>query len=445
MYVRSLELVDFRSYPSASLTLGPGTTVVLGPNGQGKTNLLEALGYVATLASHRVGTDAPLVRSGAERAVVRALVDHDGRDRLVELEITPGRANRARLNGAPVRRPAEILGILRTVLFAPEDLDLVKGDPGGRRSFLDSFLVACAPRWAAVRSDYERIVRQRTALLRSAGGRGRDVASLDAWDDHLVRIGAQLIAGRVWAVALLGPRLRAAYAVLAGAAEGRVDCSAGTPVPIAEVAAAVAPSADVGAADAGAAGRARSDAGSAGAVLRCAALAAAEVDTTGLGAGPLDPDAVHGGTDPEILAAAERGLHTELGRRRGEELDRGQCLVGPHRDDLLLTVAGLPARGYASHGESWSVALALRLATFEVLRSRIDDGGDPVLLLDDVFAELDDRRRSALAGLVAGAEQVLVTAAVADDVPAVLRDAVADGAGPVARYTVRSGAVFRAA
>jgi DNA replication and repair protein RecF len=405
VFVRSLELVDFRSYATAALTLEPGTTVILGPNGQGKTNLVEALGYLATLGSHRVGTDGPLVRSGADRAVVRARVDHAGRERLLELEITPGRANRAQLNGNPVRRPGDILGILRTVLFAPEDLELVKGDPAGRRTFLDAFLVACAPRWAAVRSDYDRIVRQRTALLRSAGGRNRELPTLDSWDDHLVRIGAQLIAGRVWAVRLLGPRLRAAYAALAG---------------------------ETGSA-------------AAGAVLRCAALAAAGFDTAELGDGPVEADAVHGGTDPEVLAAAADGLRAELVRRRGDELDRGQCLVGPHRDDLVLTVSGLPARGYASHGESWSVALALRLASFEVLRARIEDGGDPVLLLDDVFAELDDRRRARLASLVADAEQVLVTAAVPDDVPDRLREAGSSSTRAVARYAVRTGEVVRAA
>ena len=426
MHVSHLELVDFRSYPRAELDLGPGATVLLGPNGQGKTNVVEAVGFLSTLASHRVATDAPLVRSGAERAVVRAVVERAGRRVQVELEIVPGRANRARVNSSPVRRPAEVLGILRTVLFAPEDLDLVKGDPGGRRAFLDSFLVACAPRWSAVRSDYDRIVRQRTALLRSAGGRGRvgpaldDVGSLDSWDDHLVRVGAQLVAGRVWAVALLGPRLRAAYAALV---DGRAPADAGG--------------------DAEDGHRADRDAAperGAGAVLRCGALDAAGIDTTGLADGAVDADAVHAGTDPEILAAAEHGLRVDLERRRGEELDRGLCLVGPHRDDLHLTVGALPARGYASHGESWSVALALRLATFEVLRRRIDDGGDPVLLLDDVFAELDDRRRSRLADLVADAEQVLVTAAVLDDVPLALR------ATPgTARFAVRTGAVARAA
>lgn len=431
MHVRSLELVDFRSYPTASLSLGPGTTVVLGPNGQGKTNLLEALGYLATLSSHRVSGDAPLVRAGAERAIVRARIDHDGRERLVEIEITPGRANRARLNGTAVRRPAEILGLLRTVLFAPEDLDLVKGDPSGRRAFLDGFLVACAPRWAAVRSDYDRIVRQRTALLRSAGGRPRELPTLDSWDDHLVHIGAQLIAGRVWAVGLVGPRLRASYAVLAGGTEPGGTEPGGTEP------GGIGPGDESG----------NESGKGAGAVLRCAALAAAGVDTTGLGDGPVDSDAVYGGTDPDVLAAAEDGLRAELAGRRGEEIDRGQCLVGPHRDDLLLTVGGLPARGYASHGESWSVALALRLATFQVLRARIEDGGDPVLLLDDVFAELDERRRTRLAALVADAEQVLITAAVAEDVPALLRDVAASSAGSraVVRYTVRTGEVVRAA
>ena len=402
MHVAALELTDFRSYATASLELGPGTTVFLGPNGQGKTNLVEAVGYVATLASHRVATDAPLVRAGAERAIIRAVVVRDSRKALVELEIAAGRANRARLNRNPVRRAADVLGTLRTVLFAPEDLALVKGDPSGRRDLIDAFLVALAPRWAGVRSDVDRIVRQRTALLRSAaglarGGRRADLRTLDAWDEQLVHAGAELTTGRLAALDQLRPEVERAYEVLSGGGRATV--------------------------------------GYRSAVVD--ALAGAEVDG---GAG------IDGGSLPDVTAV-EAALRAELERRRGDEIDRGQCLVGPHRDDLVLGVDDLPAKGYASHGESWSLALSLRLASFAVLRTR-DDLGDPVLVLDDVFAELDERRRTRLAGLVADAEQVLVTAAVPEDVPAVLVDGAVTtgGSGPaVTVFTVRTGEVTRAA
>jgi DNA replication and repair protein RecF len=360
MHLEHLSLRDFRSYPEVELALRPGVTTFLGPNGQGKTNLVEAVGYVATLASHRVAQDAPLVRLGADRAIIRAVVARDGRKTLVELEITPGRANRARVNRAPVSRPREVLGVLRLVFFAPEDLALAKGDPSERRRFLDDLLVARAPRLAGVRADYERVLKQRNALLKSAGVRARagggDLATLDVWDAHLASAGADLLAARLELVADLEPAVRATYAVLSGGGEST------------EV-------------------RYRSSLGE-------------KAD--------LIPD--RAGLAAALLAAAQ-------GARRAE-LERGITLVGPHRDDLVLSIGTdismVPARGYASHGESWSLALALRLAAYRLLRA---DGAEPVLVLDDVFAELDTQRRSRLASLVAGAEQVLVTAAVEADVP----------------------------
>ena len=355
MHLEHLSLRDFRSYPEVELALCPGVTTFIGPNGHGKTNLVEAVGYVATLGSHRVAQDTPLVRLGADRAIIRALVARAGRQTLVELEITPGRANRARINRAPVARPREVLGVLRTVFFAPEDLALVKGDPSERRRFLDDLLVARAPRLAGVRADYERVLKQRNALLKSAGARGRtnggDLATLDVWDAHLAGAGADLLAARLGLVADLEPAVRAAYAVLSGGGDST------------EV-------------------RYRSSLG--------------DVD--------LSPDRA-------LLAAAL--LAAAQGARRAE-LERGITLVGPHRDDLALSIGTLPARGYASHGESWSLSLALRLAAYRLLRA---DGAEPVLVLDDVFAELDIQRRTRLASLVAGAEQVLVTAAVEADVP----------------------------
>jgi len=377
MYVRHLSLTDFRSYETAELDLQAGITAFVGPNGQGKTNLVEALGYLATLGSHRVALDAPLVRAGAERSVVRATVLRDGREVLVEVEITPGKANRARLAGAPVPRPREILGTLRTVLFAPEDLAIVKGDPSERRHYLDELLVARFPRYAGVRADYDRVLKQRNALLKSAGaarrGGGAGHASvqgtLDVWDAHLATAGAALLAGRHELVDAVRPLLDKAYTTVSR-----------------------------GGAPAG--------------VTYKSSLASL----------PEGGD-VTGTTDRDLLAAA---LGTALAGVRDQELDRGVTLVGPHRDDLVLTLGELPAKGYASHGESWSVALALRLAAYDLLRA---DGGEPVLILDDVFAELDERRREQLAELVAPAEQVLITAAVAGDVPSALSGARFDVAG----------------
>jgi DNA replication and repair protein RecF len=372
VFVRALSLTDFRSYPSAALDFEPGVTAFVGPNGQGKTNLVEAVGYLATLASHRAAHDAPLVRSGVERAVVRGVVSDAGRDATIEVEISPGRANRARLNGSVVSRARDVLGVLRTVLFAPEDLAIVKGDPAQRRTYLDDLLVARAPRFAAVRSDYDRVLKQRNALLKSAGGArrsGANLRTLDVWDTHLAEAGAALLAGRLELVAALAPLVDKAY----------TDVSGGAGPVIVEYRSALS-------------------------------------------------DEVTRTPDRGVLGAA---LAAALAEARDRELDRGITLVGPHRDDLDLSIAALPARGYASHGESWSLALALRLAGYDLLRS---EGSEPVLVLDDVFAELDDRRRAALAELVEPAEQVLITAAVAADVPERLTGA---------RWDVESGQVRR--
>ncbi|GLX21884.1 MULTISPECIES: DNA replication/repair protein RecF [Streptomyces] len=363
MHVSHLSLADFRSYARAEVPLAPGVTAFVGPNGQGKTNLVEAIGYLATLGSHRVSSDAPLVRMGADRAVIRAAVTQGERQQLVELELNPGRANRARINRSSQVRPRDVLGIVRTVLFAPEDLALVKGDPGERRRFLDELVTARSPRMAAVRSDYERVLKQRNTLLKSAamarrhGGRSMDLSTLDVWDQHLARAGAELLAQRLDLIATLLPLADKAYEQLA---------PGGGPLALAY----------------------RSSAGD-------------QVDS---GAARTREELY------EVLLAT-------LAEVRKQEIERGVTLAGPHRDDLLLRLGDLPAKGYASHGESWSYALALRLASYELLRS---EGAEPVLILDDVFAELDARRRERLAELVAGGEQVLVTAAVDDDVPGVL-------------------------
>ncbi|HEY2191899.1 MAG TPA: DNA replication/repair protein RecF [Actinomycetospora sp.] len=392
MYVRELSVTDFRSWPQADLHLEPGVTVLVGANGQGKTNLVEAVGYLATLSSHRVSSDAPLVRRGASAAVIRATAVNEGRELTVQVEIQPGKANRARVNRSPVPRPREILGIVRTVVFAPEDLALVRGDPGERRAFLDDLLVARAPRWAGARSEYDKVLRQRSALLKSArSARGaREAGTLEVWDAHLARTGASLVAARILLTRALAPHVTSAYADVAPES-----------VPV------------------GARYRSRVEA-----VDALGHPAPDDAATAAL------PDDVTGGPDHAALAEqVEETLLAEIGRRRDQEIDRGVCLVGPHRDDLELTLGDGPAKGYASHGESWALALALRLGGFELLRS---EGSEPVLILDDVFAELDARRRDALARTAARAEQVLVTAAVDDDVPAGLRGA---------RFVVEDGTV----
>jgi DNA replication and repair protein RecF len=354
MRLEFLGLTDFRSYPAAQVELPSGPCAFVGANGVGKTNLIEAAGYVATLGSHRVAADAALVRLGAERAVVRAGIVRDDRRALVEIEIVPGRSNRVQLNRSVLSRPRQVLGVLSTVLFAPEDLAIVKGDPAERRRFLDDLLVALSPRIAAVRADYDRVLKQRNALLKSAvGGRGRfDEATLESWDAHLAGFGADLLAARLRLVGQLEPLAAKAYD----------EISAGN--------------------------------GAAGLAYRSCLP------------GEIDPAADRGTLQAALLAA--------MAANRRAELDRGLSLYGPHRDELVLSLGPLPARGYASHGECWSFALALRLASYELLRT--SSGTDPVLILDDVFAELDAGRRGRLANLVGGAEQVLITAAVPDDV-----------------------------
>ena len=407
MFVSHLSLLDFRSYAGVELPLEPGVTALVGPNGQGKTNLVEAIGYVATLSSHRVPTDAALVRAGSQRAVVRTRVVRDGRATTVEIEITPGRANRARVNGGSPVRARDVLGILRTVQFAPEDLSLVKGDPDGRRRFLDELLVQLSPRMAATVAEYERVLRQRSALLKSAGAalrssRGADLRTLDVWDGKLAETGARItVARRRLVSALAGPVASAYEQVSAGQGAARITYRSSLQA------------------------------------LAGAATADPDADT-GAPASQPGPDR------PAQAHLVEAQLLEAMGRLRAKEIERGVSLVGPHRDELVLTLGELPAKGYASHGESWSFALALRLGSASLLRTGIDDDegwaadwgpdGDPVLVLDDVFAELDARRRDRLAELVAPAAQVLITAAVPGDVP----EALAGG-----RVDVMGGEVAR--
>ncbi|MGY2083509.1 DNA replication/repair protein RecF [Blastococcus sp. SYSU DS0539] len=366
MYLRHLQVGDFRSWDRVDLALGPGPTVFVGRNGEGKTNLVEAVGYLATMSSHRVSGDAPLVRHGAGQAVVRAALRRGDRELLVEIEVNPGKANRVRVNRAALPRPRELLGLVRTVLFAPEDLSLVRGDPTERRRFLDELLATRTPRLAGVRSDYERVLKQRNALLKTARlARGKAMETLDVWDGHLTDLGGQLLAARLRLAADLAPHVAESYAGVAGEGAPVAGLGYSSTVPLAG-----------------------------------------------------DGGALRAGEELPSVADLTEAMRARVAERRGDELDRGMTLVGPHRDDLVIHLGPAPAKGFASHGESWSLALALKLATFALLRS---DGEDPILVLDDVFATLDAERRAALAEVARSAEQTLITAAVVDDVPAELR------------------------
>ncbi|WP_156226502.1 DNA replication/repair protein RecF [Corynebacterium comes] len=375
MYIRTLDLRDFRSWPKLSLDLEPGVTLFVGRNGFGKTNIVEAVGYSAHLSSHRVSHDAPLVRSGAENARISVTVVNQGRELTAHLLIKPHAANQAQINRARLNSPRELLGVVRSVLFAPEDLSLIKGEPAERRRYLDDIIATRSTRLAGVKADYDKVLRQRNALLKTAGGslrRGyRDadgastLATLDVWDGQLAALGSQVIAARLNLVDDLGELIVEAYAGIAP--ESR-------PARVEYRSTVASESRDV-------------------AVL-----------------------------EAEMLAG--------LGRGRQREIERGMSLVGPHRDDLVLSLGEQPAKGFASHGETWSYAISLRLAEFTLLRR---DGSDPVLILDDVFAELDTRRREKLMGLAADAEQVLITAAVAEDLPGNLPE-LTDA--PVNRFTV---------
>jgi DNA replication and repair protein RecF len=361
--LRRLELTDLRSYEHAVVEFGPGVTVLVGPNAQGKTNLLEAVQRVATGSSHRVAGDGPLVRVGADIGVVRChLETDDGRARTIELELGSGRRTRTRVDGQEVRRSSEAVGVLRAVLFAPEDVAIVRGDPAERRRFLDELLAQRRPAYAATRGEFERVLRQRNQLLKQArplSGQAREAAAatLEVWTEQLIAHGTQLTAARIAAVRTLAGPVDAFYRQLADRPE---------PIVLTY----------------------RSSAG--------AAVGAAEERTV---------------PDPAPIAEAMRHALREVA---ADELRRGTSLVGPHRDDLELLIGALPARGYSSHGEAWSLALALKLATFEVLA---EVGDRPIVLLDDVFAELDTTRRERLASACERFDQVLVTAAVEEDVP----------------------------
>ena len=367
MIVEHVSLVDFRNYATAEVSLAAGPNLFVGRNGQGKTNLAEAIAYVATLGSHRVSGDKALVRAGAESAILRIRVAHAERSIQLEAQLNRTGRNRARVNGVDVR-PAELPRYAQVVVFAPEDLGIVRGDPSARRRFADQLLVQRSPRMAGVLADYDRVLRQRGALLKSArarGIRGDALSTLDVWDDKLVALGSEIIDARQELATELAAPIEAAYAAIAGE-DHRPEL---------------------------------------------------EWVLSVRGADPEEGDDAGSGTQAGATAELFREA---LAQKRGAELERGLTLVGPHRDDLRLSIRGLPVKGYASHGESWSVALSLRLASAQLLRAE-SRSGDPVLILDDVFAELDAQRRVRLSDLTAQFEQVIVTAAVWEDVPDNLR------------------------
>ncbi|GAC1596441.1 MAG: DNA replication/repair protein RecF [Pseudarthrobacter sp.] len=391
MYLEHLSLTDFRSYAQVDLALGPGVTVLVGSNGIGKTNLMEAIGYLATLSSHRVSSDGPLLRFGTDRSLVRARVVRGGQTTVLELEINASRANRGRINRSNPVRARDLLGICQTVLFAPEDLALVKGDPSNRRRFLDELLVSLIPRHSATRTDYDRVLKQRNALLKSArAGKftAAHEATLDVWDQHMARAGAELLHARLELVERLRPHLAKAYAQLTDGSKEAGAQYRSTLQNLMDD-------------DGGAALGANDGSAAAGAVVSGAA-----------GAEVLNHLTVEELTDHYVQAFAAS---------RRKELERGISLVGPHRDELELILGQAPAKGYASHGETWSMCLSLRLASYYVMLDDARTGSSaPILILDDVFAELDVQRRRKLAARVSGAEQVLVTAAVDADIPAEL-------------------------
>ena len=378
MLVKHLTLASFRNYGTLEVAFEPGINLIIGPNGQGKTNMVEAVRYMSVLSSHRVAGYQPLINSKANSAIVRAMVSSEERDVLLEIELNREGKNKARVNKADLPRIRDIIGIVQSVTFAPEDIDIVRRDPTNRRAFIDELVVQHRPRMAGVYADYERVLKQRNALLKSAKitkTTGSALSTLDAWDASLVQYGTEIVSARLNIAQLLQPHLFDAYQKIATSNnEPRL-------------------------------------------VYRSSLL----IDTAGLLSDSPDvAEDLAGGNlenlDRDAIAAM---FSAKLAEIRPKELERGITLAGPQRDDIVLMLGELPAKGYASHGEMWSYALALRLASIELLKQE-SRTGDPILILDDVFAELDAGRRLRLAELIANNEQVLITAAAEEDVPAIL-------------------------
>jgi DNA replication and repair protein RecF len=369
MFAKRVKLTNFRNYEIADIEFSVGVNLIYGPNGQGKTNLVEALNFFAGLDSHRVAGHTPLIKQGQSTAMISLELSHEDRDLLLEYEINSESSNRARLNRSEVTKPKDILGYLNSVIFAPEDLDIVKRDPSNRRSFLDQLIVQLNPRMHSVYADYDRVLKQRNTLLKSAratGTKGDALSTLEAWDQALVKNGTEIISARVSITKKLSPSLVTNYQIIA---KSNNEPSM---------------------------------------FIRSSVVESSKLDQDDL----ETQDSLEITNKEEISQLFKR----KLSFVRPKELERAITLVGPHRDDLQLNLGSLPAKGYASHGESWSYALSLKLASLEILKAE-SKLGDPILILDDVFAELDKDRREKLSDLVQQNEQVLITAAVIEDVP----------------------------
>ena len=376
MFVKHLTLSHFRNHKSTEIELQPGINLLVGPNGQGKTNVVEAIEYVSTLSSHRVAGYQALIHKDSSSAIVRLKVSHETRDVLVDLELHRDNQNQLRINQSPIPRMRDVLGTVNSVVFAPEDIDIVKRDPSNRRSFIDQLLIQFSPRMAGVISDYERVLKQRNTLLktaRSTGAKGSSLSTLDAWDESLVKFGAEIVVERLYLLNKIKPYLTDAYQAIAIANNEPTV------------------------------------------LMKSSLLGAAVVDDF--------EEAELEYLELQDLKEITNLYRAKLAFVRNKELERGITLIGPHRDDLVLLLGDLPAKGYASHGESWSYALALRLASARLLSDE-SKTGDPIMILDDVFAELDAGRRDRLASLVADNEQVIITAAVEEDVPDSLKATV---------------------
>ena len=361
MLITNLNLTNYRSYTTLDLALDPGVSIFVGKNGEGKTNIAEAVLYLTFLSSHRASGNTPLIKLGNQSAYIRAKVKYPEREILVELEINADKANRAKVNQNQVRSQKEIFGIVQTIYFSPEDLDIVRGDPSERRRFVDQLLTLRSPRIAGVISDYERAVKQRNSLLKTRAS----MDALNPWDKQVAELGGELITLRMLALDELKPIFNQVYK----------DISDTKPAEI---------------------------------------VYKSSIENPSLN-----------------QSENSEKIMERLVNNRGAELDRGLTLTGPHRDDLLLILGDHLVKGYASHGESWSIALSLKLATYNLLKS---DGLSPILILDDVFSELDEERRDRLAEIAKGADQTIITVAVENDLPKSITGT---------KYLVRAGAVSK--
>jgi len=359
--ITNLNLTNYRSYTTLDLSLDPGVSIFVGKNGEGKTNIAEAILYLTFLSSHRASGNTPLIKLGNQSAYIRAKVKYPEREILVELEINSDKANRAKVNQNQVRSQKEIFGIVQTIYFSPEDLDIVRGDPGERRRFIDQLLTLRSPRIAGVISDYERAVKQRNSLLKTRAS----IDALNPWDKQVAELGGELITLRMLALDELKPIFNQVYKGISETKPAEIVYKSSIE----------------------------------------------------------NPSLNQRENSEKIL---ERLINN-----RGAELERGLTLTGPHRDDLLLILGDHLVKGYASHGESWSIALSLKLATYNLLKS---DGLSPILILDDVFSELDEERRERLAEIAKAAEQTIITVAVENDLPKSITGT---------KYLVRSGMVSK--